>query len=63
LKRACYNAADSLSFVQALDDIASKTAITDHHPDAVAGVTAFLRKEQPRFNAWLEPKPRGVDEV
>ena len=33
LKRSIYNAAE-LSFAHALDEIASKTAISDHHPDA-----------------------------
>jgi len=49
LKRAIYNAAE-LDFVHALDDIATKTAISDHHPDAREGVAAFREKRQPRFN-------------
>ena len=49
LKRSVYNAAE-LDFVHALDDIASKTAISDHHPDARAGVAAFREKRAPRFN-------------
>lgn len=53
LKRTIYNAAE-LSWEQALDDIAAKTAISDHHPDAREGVTAFREKRQPRFNRWLE---------
>ena len=53
LKRSIYNAAE-LSFTQALDEIASKTAISDHHPDAVEGMAAFREKRPPRFNAWLE---------
>ena len=32
LKRSIYNAAE-LSFAQALDDIATETAISDHHPE------------------------------
>ena len=36
LKRSIYNAAE-MSFAAGLDDIAAKTAITDHHPDAGAG--------------------------
>ena len=43
LKRSVYNAAE-LSFEQALDEIASKTAISDHHPDAREGVAGFRDK-------------------
>lgn len=53
LKRSIYNAAES-TFAQALDEIASKTAISDHHPDAREGVLAFQQKRKPAFNAWLE---------
>ena len=53
LKRAIYNAAD-LNFDQALDDIASKTAVSDHHPDAREGVAAFRERRKPTFNQWLE---------
>ncbi len=53
LKRSIYNAAE-LTFAQALDEIASKTAITDHHPDAREGVAAFNEKHKPSFNQWLE---------
>lgn len=53
LKRSIYNAAD-MTFEQSLDEIASKTAISDHHPDAREGVAAFREKRQPTFNAWLE---------
>jgi 2-(1,2-epoxy-1,2-dihydrophenyl)acetyl-CoA isomerase len=53
LKRSIYNAAQ-LSFEQSLDEIASKTAISDHHPDAREGGAAFVEKREPRFNAWLE---------
>ena len=42
------------SWQQALDEIAAKTAISDHHPDAREGVTAFHEKRDARFNAWLE---------
>lgn len=49
LKRAVYNAAE-MTFAHALDDIATKTAISDHHPDAREGVAAFREKRQPRFN-------------
>jgi len=54
LKRSIYNAAEQ-TFAMALDDIAAKTAISDHHPDAREGVKAFQEKRKPRFNAWLEP--------
>ncbi len=50
-----YNAAE-LTFSQSLEDIASKTAITDHHPDAREGITSFQEKRAPQFNAWLAPK-------
>ena len=52
LKRSVYNAAE-LSFEQALDEIAAKTAISDHHPDAREGVAAFRDKRTATFNAWL----------
>jgi len=54
LKRSIYNAAE-LAFPHALDDIAAKTAISDHHADAKAGAESFRTKEPPAFNAWLEP--------
>jgi 2-(1,2-epoxy-1,2-dihydrophenyl)acetyl-CoA isomerase len=53
LKRALYNAAE-MPMLQAFDDIAAKTGISDHHPDAREGVTAFREKRQARFNRWLE---------
>ncbi|MCP4002810.1 MAG: 2-(1,2-epoxy-1,2-dihydrophenyl)acetyl-CoA isomerase [bacterium] len=53
LKRTIYNAADQ-SWAQALEDIAAKTAISDHHPDSREGVKAFRDKRTPSFNAWLE---------
>lgn len=49
LKRAIYNAVD-MTFEHALDDIASKTAVSDHHPDAREGVRAFQEKRPARFN-------------
>jgi 2-(1,2-epoxy-1,2-dihydrophenyl)acetyl-CoA isomerase len=49
LKRSIYNAAE-LTFAQALDEIAAKTAVSDHHPDAVEGMKAFQEKRKPRFN-------------
>jgi len=58
LKRSIYGAAE-LSFAQSLEDIAAKTAITDHHPDAREGVEAFKEKRSPRFNAWLEGGSSG----
>jgi 2-(1,2-epoxy-1,2-dihydrophenyl)acetyl-CoA isomerase len=53
LKRSVYNAAE-LSFAHALDDIAAKTAISDHHPDAREGIAAFREKRPARFNAKPE---------
>ncbi|MFQ5697975.1 MAG: enoyl-CoA hydratase/isomerase family protein [Myxococcota bacterium] len=58
LKRSIYNAAE-LGFSQALDEIAAKTAISDHHPDVREGVSAFFEKRQPRFNRWLEKDGGG----
>ena len=57
LKRTIYNAAE-MTFAHALDDIAAKTAISDHHPDAREGVAAFREKRQPHFNAWIEEGAR-----
>jgi 2-(1,2-epoxy-1,2-dihydrophenyl)acetyl-CoA isomerase len=48
LKRSIYNAAHQ-TFEQACDDIAAKTAITDHLPDAREGVKAFQEKRRPNF--------------
>lgn len=53
LKRSIYNAAE-LSWEQSLDEIAAKTAVSDHHPDAREGVSAFNEKRAPEFNAWLK---------
>ena len=53
LKRSIHNAAE-LSFAQACDEIASKTAVTDWHPDAKEGEVAFREKRTPTFNAWLD---------
>lgn len=52
LKRSIYNAAE-LTFAQALDEIASKTAISDHHADAREGIQAFRDKRKPQFNKDL----------
>lgn len=49
LKRAVYNAAN-LTLEQACDDIASKTAISDYHPDVQEGNRAFKEKRTPQFN-------------
>jgi 2-(1,2-epoxy-1,2-dihydrophenyl)acetyl-CoA isomerase len=53
LKRAIYNAAH-LTFDQAGDDIAVRTSVSDFHDDARLGAPAWLRKEAPVFNAWLD---------
>jgi 2-(1,2-epoxy-1,2-dihydrophenyl)acetyl-CoA isomerase len=55
LKRSIYNAAE-MTFAQSLDEIAAKTAVTDHHPDATEGMKAFQEKRTPRFNRWTEAK-------
>ncbi len=52
LKRAVYNAA-WLTFEQAGDDIAGRTAISDFHDDAHDGASAFFEKRPPVFNRWL----------
>jgi 2-(1,2-epoxy-1,2-dihydrophenyl)acetyl-CoA isomerase len=49
LKRSLYTAAET-TFDHALDDIATKTAISDHHPDAREGIQAFREKRPARFN-------------
>jgi 2-(1,2-epoxy-1,2-dihydrophenyl)acetyl-CoA isomerase len=48
LKRAIYRAAES-DFEAALDDIAARTAVTDHHPDAAEGARAFREKRPPNY--------------
>ncbi len=58
LKRSVYNAAE-MTFTHALDDIASKTAISDHHPDAIEGMRAFQQKRAPHFNQWLEREAKS----
>ncbi len=52
LKRSVYQACE-LTFEQACDEIAAKTAISDHHPDTREGVSAFREKRSPHFNEWL----------
>ncbi len=59
LKRSVYNAAE-MTFAHALDEIAAKTAISDHHPDVREGTAAFREKREPKFNAWLEGRDSGV---
>jgi 2-(1,2-epoxy-1,2-dihydrophenyl)acetyl-CoA isomerase len=49
LKRSLYNAAET-TLQQAFDDIAIRTAVTDYHPDAREGVTAFREKREARFS-------------
>jgi 2-(1,2-epoxy-1,2-dihydrophenyl)acetyl-CoA isomerase len=53
LKRSLYSAAE-LDWEHALDEIAAKTAIADHHADVREGTRAFFEKREPQFNAWLE---------
>ncbi len=48
LKRSIYLAAE-LSMDQSFDEIAAKTAISDHHPDAREGGMAFREKRKPNF--------------
>ena len=49
LKRAVYVAADA-TFANALEDIALRTGMTDHHPDVREGMAAFREKRPPQFN-------------
>jgi len=56
LKRSIYNAAE-MTFAHALDEIAAKTAVSDHHPDAREGMAAFREKRPPRFNQEPETRP------
>ena len=52
LKRSLRNAT-TLTFDQAGEDIATKTAISDHHPDTREGVAAWRERREPTFNRWL----------
>jgi len=54
LKRSIYAAAE-LPMAQALEDIALRTAISDHHPDAREGARAFRERRPPVFNRPPEP--------
>lgn len=58
LKRAVYNAAD-LTFEQAGEDIGLRTGISDFHRDAVDGARAWLDKETPTFNRWIDESTRS----
>ena len=49
LKRSVYNAAEQ-TLAHALDDIAAKTALSDHHPDAREGIRAFQEKRPAKFS-------------
>jgi len=52
LKRSIYVAADS-NWATSLEDIAARTAVTDHHADVGEGVQAVFRdKRKPNFNQW-----------
>ncbi len=55
LKRSVYNAAE-MTWAHALDEIAAKTAISDHHPDAREGMRAFREKRPAKFNEGLEKR-------
>ena len=61
LKKAVYNAAH-LTFDQAGDDIASKTAISDFHRDAIEGSAAFFEKRAASFNRWLDAPLADLDQ-
>lgn len=50
LKRSIYLAAEQ-TWAHSLEDIAARTAVTDHHPDAAEGAKAFREKRTPIFNA------------
>jgi enoyl-CoA hydratase/carnithine racemase len=52
MKRSLRNAID-LTFDQAGEDIATKTSISDDHPDAKEGFRAYRERRAPEFNQWL----------
>ena len=62
LKRSIYNAAE-MTWAQSLDEIAAKTAIGDHHPDAREGIAAFREKRPAKFNAWLEAGTKAAGDA
>ena len=63
LKRSIYLAAEQ-TWSHSLEDIAARTAITDHHPDAIEGGRAFLEKREAQFNAELDGRPvADVDDI
>lgn len=55
LKRSLYRAAET-GLDAALEDIATRTGITDHLSDPREGVMAYAEKRKPVFNAWLDKK-------
>ena len=59
LKRSIYNAWE-MPLEHSLDEIAAKTAISDHHADAREGVAAWRDKRAPKFNRWLETAPQSA---
>lgn len=58
LRRSIYNAYEQ-NMLEAFDDIATKTAISDHYADSREGMVAFREKRAPRFNQWLEEDAEG----
>ena len=63
LKRSIYLASEQ-TWAHSLEDIAARTAVTDHLPDALEGGRAFLEKRKPVFNAELEGREAPVaDEI
>ena len=45
-----------LTLEQAMDEIAARTALSDHHPDAREGIASFREKRAPRFNRRIEDR-------